>query len=56
MDDADEVARVAREFLVNHGPGVIRELRERAEIAAENGDQLSAKAWTDIAEAAERLL
>jgi hypothetical protein len=31
-------------------------LRERAEIAAANGDQLSAEAWTDIADAAEQLL
>ena len=56
MDDADEVARVAREFLASHGPSVIPDLRERAEMAAANGDQLSAEAWTDIADMAERLL
>jgi hypothetical protein len=56
MDDADEVQRVAREFLETHGPSVILDLREQAEIAAANGDQLSAEAWTDNADAAERLL
>ena len=56
MDDADEVERVAGKFLASHGPSVILDLRERAEIAAANGDQLSAEAWTDIADAAERLL
>ena len=56
MDDTDEVERVAEEFLKRRGPTVIPNLRERAEIAAANGDQLSAEAWTDIADAAERLL
>jgi hypothetical protein len=56
MDDADEVNRVAAEILERHGPTVIPDLRERAEIAAANGNQLSAEAWTDIADAAERLL
>src|SRR3954468_6697307 len=56
MDDADEVERVAGEFLERHGPSVILELRERAEIAAANEDQLSAEAWTDIADAVDRLL
>jgi hypothetical protein len=56
MDDADEVDRVAEEFLKRRGPSVILDLRERAEIAAANEDQLSAEAWTDIADAAERLL
>jgi hypothetical protein len=56
MDDGDEVDRVAAEFLKRYGPSVILELRERAEIAAANGDQLSAETWTDIADAAERLL
>jgi uncharacterized alpha-E superfamily protein len=56
MDDADEVDSVAAEFLERHGPSVILDLRERAEIAAANRDPLSAEAWTDIADAAERLL
>ena len=42
MDDADEVERVAGEFLERHGPRVILDLRERAEIAAANKDQLGA--------------
>lgn len=56
MDDADEVDRVAADFLKRHGPSVVPDLRERAEISAANGDQLSADAWMDIADAAERLL
>jgi hypothetical protein len=56
MDDPDEVDGVAAEFLKRHGPSAIPDLRERAEISATNGDQLSAEAWTDIADAAERLL
>ena len=56
MEDADEVDRVAAEFLERHGPRVILDLRDRAEIAAANEDQLSAEAWTDIADAADRLL
>jgi hypothetical protein len=46
MDDTEEVDRVAAEFLERHGPSVILDLRERAEIAAANEDQLSAEAWT----------
>ena len=56
MDDAEDVARVAADLLERHGPSVIAELREQAEIAAANGDQLSAEAWADIADAAEGLL
>jgi hypothetical protein len=56
MDDSDDVERVAREFLKRHGPSVILDLRERAEIAAANRDQPSAEVWMDIADAAERLL
>ena len=56
MEDQDEVDRVAVEFLERHGPTVIADLRERAEIAAAIGDQLSAETWADIADAAEKLL
>ena len=56
MDDADEIDRVAAEFLERQGPSVILDLRERAEIAAANRDRLSFDAWTDIADAAEHLL
>jgi hypothetical protein len=56
MDDADEVYKVAAECLGRHGASVVAGLRERAEIAAANGDPLSAEAWTDVADAAEKLL
>ena len=56
MDDADDVVRVAAQFLASRGPIVIADLRELAEIAEANGDQLSATAWTDIADYAEKLL
>jgi hypothetical protein len=56
MDDADEVYKVAAECLGRHGASVVADLRERAEIAAANGDPLSAEAWTDVADAAEKLL
>jgi len=56
MDDADEVYKVAAECLGRHGASVIADLRERAAIAAAKGDPLTAEAWTDIADAAEKLL
>lgn len=56
MDDKDLVDKVAAEFLKRDGPSVIAELRDYAELAAANDDQLSAEAWTDIADAAEALL
>ena len=56
MDDADVVDRVAAELLDRRCPGTVSYLREQAEIAAANGDRFSAEAWTDIADAAERLL
>ena len=56
MEDADEVNRAAAEYLARHGPDVIADLRELAEIARANGDELSAEAWTDIADAVDKLL
>jgi hypothetical protein len=56
MEDADAVARVAAEFLARHGPKAIADLHDMAEIAAGNGDRLSAEAWIDIADVAARLL
>jgi len=56
MDDASEVERVAAEYVARHGLRALTDLQERAEMAAETGDRLSADAWTDIAEAAARLL
>ena len=53
MEDADEVASVAADLLGRHGPSVIADLREKAEIPAANGDHLSAEAWADIADTME---
>ena len=55
MIDDELVERTARECLHQYGPTAIERLRESAEIAAEMGDGLSAEAWQDIADAAERL-
>jgi len=52
----DSVEQVARELIDHHGPDALRIVRERAEIAGQLGDQLSAKAWRDIADTIERLL
>jgi hypothetical protein len=48
--------QVAREFVDRHGPDALRILREHAEIADAVGDDLSAKAWRDIADVADHLL
>lgn len=55
-DDEDFVEQVAREYVERHGPDAVSVLRERADMAEEVGDLLSAEAWRDIADAAERLL
>jgi len=54
MDDHDVVEHVARQFVRRHGAGAVDVLRERADCSA--GDCISADAWLDIADAAERLL
>ncbi|MBV9827109.1 MAG: hypothetical protein JO001_15805 [Alphaproteobacteria bacterium] len=56
MDDAEDIDKVAAEYISARGSDAVADLRERAEMASENGDELSAKAWTDIANAAERRL
>ncbi len=56
MTDDELVEQTARRCLHRHGPPVIRSLRERAEIAEGIGDMLSAEAWQDIADAAQRLV
>jgi len=56
MENAEEVAKVAADLLRQQGPGVLADLREQAELAGANGDELSAGAWTDIADAVEDLL
>jgi hypothetical protein len=55
-DDADLVEQVAREYVQRHGSDSIAILREPADAAEEMGDVLSAKAWREIADAAERML
>jgi hypothetical protein len=46
----------ASEFVESYGANALPVLRERAEIAAERGHELSARIWTDIADAAERII
>jgi hypothetical protein len=53
---ANVVKQVAREFVDRHGPDALRVLREWAELADGLADALAARAWRDIADAAERLL
>ena len=54
MDDYHQVEHVARQFVRRHGACAVELLRERADCCA--GDCVSADAWLDIADAAERLL
>ena len=56
MSDDDFLEDVAREYVVIHGVEAAPRLRELAEIADAAGDQLSAEAWRDIADAVQRLL
>ena len=56
MDDGEAVEHVAREYIGRHGPDSVPILRERADLSDEVGDLLSAEAWRDIADAAERIL
>lgn len=50
------VERAAREAIDQHGDAAVEVLREYAEVADHLGDELSARAWRDIADAVERLL
>ncbi len=50
------IARAAREIRERHGPEVVPILRELAKNAAELADEMAAKEWRDIADAAERIL
>ena len=56
MENGEAVDQAAREAIDQHGDGAVAILRERAEVADHIGDELSAKAWRDIADAAERIL
>jgi hypothetical protein len=56
MSDDEDLVQVAREYVHRHGRDSLAILRERAELADEMGDVVSAEAWRDIADAAERML
>ena len=56
MENGEAVNQAAREAIDQHGGNAVGLLRERAEIADQLGDAPSAKAWRDIADAAERML
>lgn len=56
MDDNDLVEQVAREYVQRHGPDSLGILRDLAEVADQIADYISAEAWRDIADAAERIL
>ena len=56
MENGDLVEYVAADMIRRFGPSAATICRERAEIDDEVGDMLSAEAWRDIADAAERQL
>ena len=56
MEDAGLVVTVAIEMLRRHGENAPPYLRDQAEIAVGLGDQFSARAWEDIADATEAML
>lgn len=56
MNDTRLVRQVAAQYLAAQGPAAIAYLRDQAALAEANQDELSARAWDDIAEAAEAQL
>jgi len=56
MDDGELVERTAREAIDQFGFDAVAVLRERAELFDGLGDELTAKAWRDIADAAALIL
>jgi hypothetical protein len=56
MSDDDDVEQVAHGYVQRHGLDSSSILRDYAEVADTIGDILSAEAWRDIADAAERIL
>ena len=56
MENGEAVDQAAREAIDQHGGNAVSILRERAEVSDHLGDELSARAWRDIADAAERIL
>jgi hypothetical protein len=55
-DDGWAVERAAQEAIDQHGDDAVAILRERADLADQIGDMLTAETWRDIADAAERIL
>jgi hypothetical protein len=55
-NDAAIVEKVAREMLERYGEDALRRLKDEADQATHMGDELSARAWLDIAEAVLDLL
>ena len=56
MENGEAVEQAAGEAIDQHGNDAVSILRERAEIADQLGDELSAKAWRDIADAVQSIL
>ena len=56
MEKGDLVEHVAADMIRHFGASAAAVCREKAEIDDEQGDMLSAEAWRDIADAAERQL
>ena len=50
------IEQAAREIRERHGSEVVPIIRELAKNAAELVDEIAAKEWRDIADAAERIL
>jgi hypothetical protein len=55
-EDKADIDETARQYLRAHGRAAVALLIELAEIDAAAGDELSARTWRDIAEAAKRIL
>jgi hypothetical protein len=56
MKDTAVVKAVAADYARHFGSDAVLRLHEEEEIAARQGDTLSAKAWRDIADAAAEIL
>jgi len=50
------IEQAAREIIERHGSDAVPIIRERAENATDLADEIAAKEWRDIADAAERIL
>jgi len=50
MENGEAVDQAAREAIDQYGGNAVSILRERAEVSDHLGDELSARAWRDIAD------